>query len=221
MRGKKRDSLGRRLVLIESGARFGRLTIIEEAPRRRRPCGVLARYYKYQCDCGKTGEVSQSNLTSTHTQSCGCLAREIAARSVRIISETHGLTQTVEYDTWVGMKQRCYNVAAREYPRYGARGIVLCDQWLNSFENFLADMGKRPTPQHSIDRINNDGPYAPDNCRWATRKQQQRNRRLNRLVRYQDKVYCFTELAEILNLSRAALDWRIKKNQIECFDVEA
>lgn len=84
------------------------------------------------------------------------------------------------YRTWVGMKQRCYDKNHSVYSYYGGRGIYICDRWLESFDNFLEDMGDRPSPKHSIDRRDNDGPYAPWNCRWATKKQQQNNRRLNK-----------------------------------------
>lgn len=88
----------------------------------------------------------------------------------------HGLTKTVEYRAWHSMKQRCLNPKCRRWNKYGGRGIAICQKWLDSFEAFLADMGPRPSPDHSIDRIDNDGDYEPGNCRWATRSQQQQNK---------------------------------------------
>ena len=94
---------------------------------------------------------------------------------------SHGLSETTEYRAWLNMKQRCFNPNHKFYSHYGGRGITVCDRWLN-LDNFLADMGSRPTVKHSLDRINNDADYCFDNCRWATKAEQQNNQRSNRLI---------------------------------------
>ena len=94
---------------------------------------------------------------------------------------THGLSGTPEYQSWIDMKHRCFNPNNKQYSNYGGRGIGVCDRWLN-LENFLADMGSRPTAKHSLDRINNNGNYSPENCRWSTKKEQQNNQRSNHLI---------------------------------------
>ena len=95
---------------------------------------------------------------------------------------SHGMSKTPEYQAWNNMKNRCFNPNHKAYSDYGGRGIAVCDRWKNSFENFLADMGTKPSTKHSIDRINNDGDYSPKNCRWATKAEQQNNQRSNRLI---------------------------------------
>ncbi len=150
------------------GLTFGRLTVTREAERSAR--GVVR--WLCRCECGKEAIVFSQKLTGGNTRSCGCLRQDSnASRS------THDKRHDVEYRTWMSMKARCLNHLCADYPRYGGRGITICDRWLDSFEHFLADMGKRPTQKHQIDRINNDNGYEASNCRWATPKENSQNKR--------------------------------------------
>lgn len=132
---------------------------------------------EYLCACGVAFSAVVNNVMSGNTKSCGCLRKEVVAATGRK-NRRHGESrQTAEYRTWMGMKIRCYYPNTNGYENYGGRGIKVCERWLNSFESFLADMGRRPSTSHSIDRVNVNGNYEPKNCRWATDKQQRRNRR--------------------------------------------
>lgn len=151
--------------LLVLGKTFHKLIVLEEKGRDNYH-NIL---WLCKCVCGNYKVVTGSHLRSGHTKSCGCTKR---------MQTIHGGSYTPEYTAWLGMKSRCYNSNHNRYIHYGGRGITVCDRWKDSFENFLADMGKRPSENLSIDRIDNDGNYEPSNCRWATGKVQILNRKL-------------------------------------------
>lgn len=156
------------------GQRFGRLTV----KQRVHVDGARNVMWECICDCGGITIAAAANLGKTKN-SCGCLANESARETLKINrlarTDLHGMSQTPEWNTWSVMRERCRNPNNAKYHRYGGRGITVCERWDNSFEDFLADMGPKPSKDHSIDRIDNDGNYEPSNCRWATRKTQGRN----------------------------------------------
>lgn len=150
------------------GKKFGRWTVLERGKNNKYGQAM----WLCRCDCGKEKTVGGAELRSGNTHSCGCLRPSLSAKK----ATTHGASRTSEYHIWNTMKGRCSNPRAEKYKDYGGRGITVCEHW-HKFENFIADMGPKPTPIHSIDRIDNEGHYTPDNCRWATPKEQMSNQR--------------------------------------------
>lgn len=164
--------MSRRISITQ---RFGRL-VVDSVGKPADPRGG-GRFWICRCDCGGTVEVSRSKLLGGSTKSCGCLAREVSARTGRA-TVTHGMTRTPTYRSWCAMKARCLNVRHPKYRLYGGSGVFICQRWLDSFEDFVADVGERPDGL-TLDRFPNPaGNYEPSNVRWATAKEQRNNRRV-------------------------------------------
>ncbi len=174
------------------GQQFYDLTVVSATTKRRRGRMV----WLCRCICGTHIDVPAPYLIKGGTKSCGCVATVRAGRDGR------------EYNIWTDMKSRCYNPMAKRYERYGGRGIIICERWHN-FSVFFADMGPCPSG-HSIDRIDNDGNYEPDNCRWATRKQQLRNFSRNRFITFNGATKCLSEWSEETGIRALTISYRLK-----------
>lgn len=167
-----------------TGLRSGRLTAIRliptESPRSR------SKRWRCRCDCGNEIEIIASHIRSGRRVSCGCQLQDYRSSARFAPGLVHGATSngtpTPEYRTWCAMKSRCYTPSHSSFPRYGGKGIKVCDAWADDFPAFLRDMGAKPSPDHSIDRIDGAGDYTPENCRWAARSLQLANRRLGKHV---------------------------------------
>lgn len=182
---------------------FGRLTVIERAGAA--PNGRVL--WKCQCDCGTTCLVQANNLYSGNTKSCGCLNRETAIKK----ATTHGRSNTSEYYVWCSMIQRCENPNDESFANYGARGIAVCGRWRGSFPTFLADLGERPTPFHTLERRDNDRGYEPNNCHWATRDEQNNNQHKTRRLTWNGETHTIRDWAARIPMSYQALRQRVYK----------
>jgi hypothetical protein len=190
-----------------SGIRFGRLFVTSMLIRDR---NSQVRWY-FVCDCGNIILTLHNNLLKHRTESCGCLQKERAAFAQLKHGNNKRTGKSAEYRSWISMKARCCNTKSEFYSEYGGRGIKVCLHWLDSFENFLKDMGERPSKNHSIDRIDVNGDYCPENCRWATDKQQARNKRNNVYLEYKGEKRLLLEIAEEVGMNQKILHQRISR----------
>lgn len=182
------------------GERYGRLVALRLVGLR------YGAVWECRCDCGTIKQVPGSKLTTGAVRSCGCLRREFVRPNT-----THGMSDSVEYRIWQGMLNRCRNRKMTNYHRYGGRGIEVCERWRNSFRAFMSDMGPRPSDSHSIDRVNVNGNYEPENCRWATHVQQARNRSTARLLTHGGKTLCLEDWAKQLGTRSSVLCSRLER----------
>lgn len=187
------------------GKRFARLTVISEAGRDR----YRHKLYRCMCDCGMAKTIPGTDLRSGNTRSCGCLYKEHAS-ALGKSSVRHGDSKSREYFSWRAMKQRCLDPNTMSYSNYGGRGIKVCERWMK-YENFLADMGRRPSPEHSLDRIDGKGNYEATNCRWATSAEQHRNLRTNVKLTWNGETLTVSDWARKTGLSLTAILTRLKR----------
>jgi hypothetical protein len=185
-----------------AGQRFTRWTVLEFSGK----ANDGTQLWKCRCECGTIKIVRETDLVSEHTRSCGCYRLDY----LREQKTTHGMSQNREYRIWSGMKTRCLNPRSKGYSYYGGRGITVCARWRDSFEAFYQDLGPRPSPQHSLERVDNDGNYEPGNVRWAQLSEQATNKRRTPLG-YQGQTKNAAEWAREKGLSPELLWWRLKQ----------
>ncbi len=190
------------------GQVFGRLTVSRHAYIKKG-----RHYWECLCSCGNTCTVVAYSLYRGNTRSCGCLRVETTTARRTAHGQKSGAAPTAEYTTWRNMLDRCQKPNGSRRLRYAERGTSVCERWANSFEAFFADMGKKPSPEHSLDRIDNDGDYSKQNCRWATQLEQANNKCNNHLLTYQGRTQSLAMWARELGVKSESLRYRL--NQAE------
>ncbi len=182
--------MGKRIEYIE-GQRVGNALYVSELP----PIGDV-RKAVFRCLCGNIFQARVINVRRGVTKSCGCIKKAIL--KARCVPHTKRTTHKSTYGSWQSMHARCYTKTHTSYTRYGGRGIFICERWKNNFENFYLDMGDRPSLDHSIDRIDVNKGYSPDNCKWSTRKEQQNNKSNNSFASFAKKTLTKAEWGDLL-----------------------
>lgn len=191
-------------VVDLTGIEFGRLTVVERCGRDNRGEAM----WLCVCECGKERKIRGSSLRVGLTKSCGCLNKEIVSKN----SKTHGRSNSALHNVWRKMKQRCFSEKDQAFKYYGGRGITVCDEWKDNFENFYkCSMTNGYSDGLTLDRINVNGNYEPSNCRWVTMKVQQNNRRNNRRIEFNGQVHTITEWSVITGINLSTISMRLKK----------
>lgn len=193
------------IVAVLPGTRFGRWTVLSEAEKS--PAG--SRRLLCRCDCGREKTVQLCNLRSGKSLSCSCVRAEMLSQRMTTHGHTRNLKTTAEYRTWHEIMRRCYNTKRPAYKDYGGRGISVCERW-HTFANFFADMGKRPSDLHSIDRKDNNGNYEPGNCRWTTMDVQCANTRAAIRLEYQGETLALKQWAKRIGVGY----WKLQQRHL-------
>jgi len=184
-------------AINETGNRYGNLVVLGQAKSNKRNKAM----WRCLCDCGSETIVLGSSLRCGDSKSCGCK---------EAVSTKHGRSGTKEYDVWCGIIQRCCIPDSKAFPYYGGRGIEVCNRWRISIDAFIEDMGPQPGRGYSIDRIDNNGPYSPENCRWATREEQANNTRANHFLEHDGKRMTIAQWGKATNLDRTTISNRLR-----------
>lgn len=201
LRSGKAKSCGCAMYQDLSGRKFGRLTVVSLAEKRK---GFY--YWNCKCECGNEVVIKAGYLTNGDTKSCGCLYKE------RSSSKKHGYRRTRLYGIWCAIKTRCCNNKFKEYHNYGGRGIAICEEWKDNFQVFYDwAMANGYAENLTIDRFDNDGNYEPSNCRWITTKQNSRNRSNNVFLTVNGETKCVAEWCEVIPIKSSTAYWWIKK----------
>ncbi len=195
------------------GMAFGRWTAIRLLGKTEKNASI----WEFRCSCGTIKAMMAvyiKTISAKNPQaSCGCFRKEVMSaisKAMWASRDTHKMSDTPIHNAWMTMIARCTKPKTKCWHNYGGRGIKVCERWLVSFKNFFADMGQRPSSQHTLDRIDNNGNYEPRNCRWATPKQQARNMRTNMLIEWHGHVRCLSEWAELLGVRVGRIHKRLK-----------
>lgn len=196
-----------------TGLKFGKLTVIKKVGRDKK----YNTLWLCKCECGNEKIVARDKLVVGNTKSCGCAKSKFFTN----LNKKHGLSHSRLWRVWCNIKKRCYYKNHKAYKEYGERGITVCEEWLNDFQAFhdwaMANGYNENAPkgQCTIDRINNNGNYEPNNCKWVSMKEQARNKRNNKIITYNGISKCLVEWAEDMNLNAKYLGGQIRKYGVE------
>jgi hypothetical protein len=192
------------------GLKYGRLTILREGNSIKYSKTIMKKVF-CKCDCGNEKEIDLNSIKRGKSKSCGCLNKELSKKT----STTHGLAMLstgvkhLDYCIWLKMKSRCLNSNDKSYKNYGGRGIKVCEDWQKSFALFINDLGWRPNNMYSLERIDYNKDYCPENCKWILKSEQSKNCRRVKLITYNGKEQCLTDLCKLLGLVYSTMRHRV------------